>query len=361
MPSWLNWGPADPAPAYNHRGPAALHEEPMTSRKAWLHFSVASLSVLLFFGARAADSSPPPAVEPFRLATGDVIVFAGGTNTVRAGKAGFLETLLTRRFADVRPQFRDLSWEGDTVFRQATVDDRWREEAFGDWSQQLQRVRATVVFAQYGQLEALQGKEGLAEFVAAYESLLTRFAEPSNATAKKRRIVLISPTPFEEARPPLPDLSNRNGDLQLYVDAIRGIAARRGFHFVDVFSRLVLSETKLALTTNGMHLLPQAQPVFATLAARELGDGRLLDKQPEIKAARLHPELEELRQALATKNRLWFDYWRPANWKCLFGDDSKRVFGRGTESHPSFREEWEQYPALIAAAEERIWSAAKAK
>jgi len=343
----------------------------MTSRKAWLHFSVASLSVLLVWGAQAADSSPTPSVEPFRLGTGDVVVFAGGTNTVRGGKAGFLETLLTRRFADVRPQFRDLSWEGDTVFRQATVADRWREEAFGDWPDQLQRVGATVIFAQYGQLEALRGQEGLGEFVAAYESLLTRLSEPASRTAKRRRVVLISPTPFEKARPHLPDLSKRNADLRLYVDAIRGIAARRGFHFVDVFSRFAASEPKPALTTNGMHLLPQAHPVFATLAARQLGDGHLGDGHPgdghvgeeqrEKKAAGLDPAFEALRQAVATKNRLWFDYWRPANWKCLFGDDSGRVFGRATESYPNFREEWEQYPTLIATAEEQIWSVASAK
>jgi len=56
--------------------------------------------------------------EPFKLVSGDVVVLAGGTNTVRAGKGGHLETLLTRRFADAAPRFRDLSWEGDTVLQQ---------------------------------------------------------------------------------------------------------------------------------------------------------------------------------------------------------------------------------------------------
>jgi hypothetical protein len=50
-------------------------------------------------------------------------------------------------------------------------------------------------------------------------------------------------------------------------------------------------------------------------------------------------------------HRLWYDYWRPANWKCLFGDDGKRVFSNAAEGLPSFKEEWETFPALIETVE----------
>ena len=58
----------------------------------------------------------------------DVVVFVGGANMLHLQQAGYLETMLTRAFAAGRPRFRDLSWEADTVFRQGTVIERWRED-----------------------------------------------------------------------------------------------------------------------------------------------------------------------------------------------------------------------------------------
>jgi len=42
-----------------------------------------------------------------------------------------------------------LSWEADTVFRQATVIERWRTDGFGKRDDQLKWVGATVVVAQF--------------------------------------------------------------------------------------------------------------------------------------------------------------------------------------------------------------------
>lgn len=283
--------------------------------------------------------------EPFKLVKGDVIAFTGGTNAVRADKAGCLEALLTRRFAGASLRFRDLSWEGDTVFRQSTVSDRWREEAFGGWSEQLRRVEATVMFAQFGQIEALRGKEGLKEFVAAYERLIDVFMKCT------QRVVLISPTPFEKTAPLQPDLSKRNADLELYVGAIGKIAQRRGLDFVDVFTRFAKSQNEVTLTSNGMHVSPEAQRIVALAITRALGDT----------VTEFGTSFESLRAAVATKNTLWFEYWRPANWKCLFGDDSNRVFGRAAGDHPTFMEKWATYPVLIAKAEKNIWRLASGK
>ena len=279
----------------------------------------------------------------FDLRAGDVVVFAGGTNMVRAGKAGHLETLLTMVTVAARPRFRDLSWEGDTVFHQGTVAERWRKGHLGDWPGQLGRVGATVILTQFGQLEALRGRAGLEEFSRAYHSLLDEFQK------RTRRIVLISPTPFEKAAPPLPDLSTRNADLRLYVEAIRDIAKQRGYRFVDVFSSFADSRSgRPRLTSNGMHLTPAAHQVVAQAVAAELG---VLPRR----------DLEELRAAVVEKHRLGYDYWRPANWKCLYGDDGERIFGQAAGEYPSFRDEWKKFPALILAAEERVWTLAEAR
>ena len=90
-----------------------------------------------------------------------MVVLAGGTDMAYLQRAGYLETILTDAFAEVHPTFRDLSWEADTVFRQGSSLERWREDGFGDWDAQLERVGATVVIAQYGKPESMTGSEGL--------------------------------------------------------------------------------------------------------------------------------------------------------------------------------------------------------
>jgi len=70
------------------------------------------------------------------------------------------------------------------------------------------------------------------------------------------------------------------------------------------------------------------------------------------------PNLEPLRQAVIEKHRLWYDYWRPANWKLLYGDDAERQFTRGGKDDIPFKEEWLKLIPLTAKAEERVWTIA---
>ena len=58
---------------------------------------------------------------PLKLGEGDVVAFVGGTDMVRMQKDGRLEAALTHRFMKVRPKFRDLAWDGDTVYFQSTI------------------------------------------------------------------------------------------------------------------------------------------------------------------------------------------------------------------------------------------------
>jgi hypothetical protein len=66
------------------------------------------------------------------------------------------------------------------------------------------------------------------------------------------------------------------------------------------------------------------------------------------------PTYEQIRSTVREKHRLWVEYWRPTNWKCIFGDDSKRIFSKASHGRPSIQEEWATYPALIQAAENAI-------
>ena len=58
--------------------------------------------------------------------------------------------------------------------------------------------------------------------------------------------------------------------------------------------------------------------------------------------------------AIREKQRLWYDYWRPANWKLLYGDDARREFTKGGDTYIPFREEWTKLLPLVDQAEKRI-------
>ena len=117
--------------------------------------------------------------DPFRLQSDDVVVFLGGTNLLHQQQAGYLEVLMTQAFPEAKAKFRDFTWEADTVFRQGTVIERWRKDGwktkgFGDLTQQLKSTSATVIVAQFGQMEALHGVDPDV-FERGYEELLKQF------------------------------------------------------------------------------------------------------------------------------------------------------------------------------------------
>ena len=293
-------------------------------------FSLWATGVLAF----AADS-------PLKLTKDDVVVFLGGTDMVRAQRSGHLETLLTSEFRKDLPKFRDMSWEADTVFSLGTETDRWRSGGFrgikglGNLETQLANLKATVIVVQLGKNEAFRGGEGVEAFIKASDKLFGRLR------GEKRQLIVLSPTPFENANDPLyPDLRERNTDLQRYVNALRVAANDHESVFVDLFS-----DSEEGFTSNGLHVSPENQTKFALHIVAALG----------INRANGFDRLDDLLISVREKQRLWFDYWRPANWKCLFGDDNSRVFSIGNQRNvPSIRDERDKIPALIDAAERNV-------
>ncbi len=271
------------------------------------------------------------------LGEGEVVVFTGGTDMVYLARAGYLETILVDAFADRRPAFRDLSWEADTVFRQGSALERWREDGFGDWDAQLERVGATVVVAQFGKLESMAGRDGVEPFETAYGALVDGFLR------RARQVVLVSPTPFEKPTDPfLPDVSVHNRALSRYVETTRRLASERGLPFVDLFTG-----APQELTGNGVHLRAESLQQVSEMIAGKLG----IEAPPWGRLAALH-------SAVVEKQRLWFDYWRPANWKLLHGDDSTRRFTQSSHGGRSLREEWELLIGMIEDADQRVWRVA---
>lgn len=290
-----------------------------------------------FGRAQPALPLPPFANGNFSVTTNETIVFVGQENLVREQKAAELEARLTLALASQSPKFRSMAWEADTVYEQ------FREINFGDWAGQMETAGATMVVAQFGQMEALDGVGRIAEFTAAYHRLLDRFASTT------RRLVLISPMPFEK---PLashaPDLTKRNDDVRAYAEAVRAIARQRGAVFVDLFGPLNANKTEKRLTEDGVHLTEHGLREVAQTVARSLS--------LEITTP---PDLSELRAAILRKNKLWFDCWRPANWSFVYGDRVNQLFGKAGGAAPSLQTAFEKQLPLVEAADKRIHDLAK--
>jgi len=280
---------------------------------------------------------PPFASGKFTLGGNEVVVFVGQENFVRDQKAGELESILASSFAAQKPRFRSMAWEADTVYEQ------WRDLNFGSWARQLETAGATIVIAQFGQMEALDGVQRLPEFVAAYHRLLDQFA------ARTRRLVLVSPMPFEK---PLashaPDLTKHNDNVAAYVRAVRDLARQRGAAFVDLNGLFMTRNLPEHLTEDGIHLTSVGLNHVAASIALQLG-------AEENRSASIDP----LRQAIVEKNRLWFDCWRPANWSFAYGDRVAQPYGKGSGAEPSLTGEFARHRPLIEAADARIHALAR--
>ncbi|MEY2409706.1 MAG: hypothetical protein QOF48_2376 [Verrucomicrobiota bacterium] len=301
--------------------------------------------------AIAGSGATLPAAEVFHFRSHDVVAFVGGEDVVEMQRNGFLEFHLTAVHPDLKLRFRSLAFEGDTVFEQH------RQLNFPSWEKQLDRIGATVVVVQFGQLESLEGTNALPRFIAAYGKLLDRFTNGS------RRIVVISPTPFHKPPAGFPDRSEHNRTLLAFTDAIREAARTRDAYFVGLSGSTTVDIASPNPSRDGVHLSRAGQWMEACDVAAQLGVDRESARrwiQPSLPVSFL-PEPEQLRQLIIEKNRLWFDYWRPQNWAFLNGD---RTDQPSSHDHRDLKKRWfpeemEKFLPLIDAKEEEIWDRAK--
>jgi hypothetical protein len=285
------------------------------------------------------------AAEPF-FKPNDVIALIGGEDLVAASELGYFEMLLQRALPEHRLKVRSLAWEGDTVFEQN------RDLNFPSWEEQLTKVGATVVICQFGQMESFAGRENIPDFVAEYEKLLARWSD-----AGKRRVLVLEPFAFaqREILPPAEQraweisaiLRDRNDVLAEYSAAARNVAERAGAAWAAV------GEVQLRggmIQRDGCHLTRGAQAVFALDLARKLQ----LDATATSRTTSAHSRLIQL---IASKNRLWFDYWRVQNWAFLAGDRTTQPSSRDhlDPSKRWFPAEREEFLPLIETKEQDIW------
>lgn len=281
--------------------------------------------LLLVTGPAFAAETNNPSI----LRADDVIALLGGEDVAALAESGRLEAQIVRQPGLAAVKVRALAFEGDTVFEQH------RQLNYPTWEQQLDKIGATVVVAQFGQMEALRADASVDQFVASYETVVKRLA------GANRQLVLLSPTPFEKPAAPLPDRTAQNAVIEAQLPRIHALADKQGAAFVDLYRTLPDGG---GLTRDGIHLNERGLQAAAREIVKQLGLKWSPTEDPALLAL------------LAGKNRLWFNYHRPQNWAFLHGDRTEQLFSRDYRDTSVRRLvlEMEEYVPLIEAKEKEI-------
>jgi lysophospholipase L1-like esterase len=201
--------------------------------------------------------------KPFELVDGDRVVFIGNTFFERDLKYNHLETALSIRWPSRNVTFRNLGWDGDTVWAEARAEFGSAADGFNSLAKHVADLRPTVIFVAYGLSESFAGPGG----VPAFTQQLDRMLDMLSRT--QARIILLSPLRHEDLGRPLLDPAEHNRSLQLYGDAIAKVAARRSYDFVNLFD--LAGSKEQPLTENGIHLNDRGYRAATWTIERSLG------------------------------------------------------------------------------------------
>lgn len=293
---------------------------------------------------------------PFELHEGDRVIFLGDTLIERAQYHGWIELMLTTRFADRSITFRNLGWSADTPDGDSRLGlsllQAGHEPAGESWQQlvhQLEIAKPNVVFIGYGMASSFAGEAGLKHFKKNYVRLLDVIQRVSPTV----RFVLLGPVPHESLGKPWGDATNHNQQLQLYTQAIGEIAQSRHAASPSLFYKttqkpapaifipltsLQASAQAATLTDNGIHLNDHGYRALAELIEQQLFS--------DPGAWRTSPHTEILRQAILRKDEWYFHRSRPGNMAYIFGFRKKEQGANAVEIP--------QFDANISAEEARI-------
>jgi lysophospholipase L1-like esterase len=245
--------------------------------------------------------------DPLALNDGDRVVFLGNTLIEREQHYGWWELALTARFAGKSVSFRNLGWDGDTVFGQARVGYAYTRThspdvavAYKHLVDHTLSLKPTVILMAFGRNESFEGPKGLEAFTKQLNRLL------DDLSASKARVILLSPLRQGTVPPPLPSPAKANKNLRLYADAIATVAKERKLTFVDLYEAFGDIGVKEGWSDNGVHLTDRGYRETAPLLLKALG---------------LEPAngTQKARELIRKKNELYFHRWRPQNETYLFG------------------------------------------
>ena len=257
------------------------------------------------------SSADEPKEKSFELRNDDRVLFLGNSFFERALEYGYIETTLALSFPDRDITFRNVGWDGDTVFGHSRTGGRRRavfgdvEEGFQKMVEHVRLLKPSVIFLAYGANESFAGLGGVDNFKKGLQDLVEALSDSG-----KVRFVFISPLPVSPKFLPDPSyLKERNTSLTAYSKVLSTVASKLRYPFVDLLGPLSNTE----FTTNGLH--PNGKGY--RLIAEEITDQLNL---PSARIELTSSKSEELRLTIIKKNLLYFHRWRPRNDAFVYGE-----------------------------------------
>lgn len=290
--------------------------------------------------AEVTEPAPPFPVANQRLKfeprPGETITWIGGTEVVDLDRHGILEAALHLAYPELGLRWRNLAWQGDTVYRQARPMYFYTEASDpqpGSIPDHRERTEPGIVFLAFGKMESMEGPERLSDFTAAYAKMI------DDLLPLTKRIVLVEPPPFFESGPNAALSGRRNTVLSTYVEVIERLAGERDLLFLRSGAGW-----NAGMSDNGVHLNEAGHRLFAKALCDQIGAGQRQEESPS------------LLDAIGRKNLLWQQYYRPSNWAFLFGDRQHVPASRDDKNRDErwFVREIDVLPGLIAEAENDI-------
>ena len=256
--------------------------------------------------------------DTFELRDGDRVIFLGNSFFERAIDYGVIETMWSIRWPDRNISFRNVGWDGDTVYGHSRAGGRRRavfgdaEEGFQELVAHVDRLKPTVIVLAYGLNESFDGTEGESKFAAGLRRLVAELSDD------QVRFVFFSTVPLQSdsgqdslLRSAVErHIAERNDQLTNYNTIIQEVANDGKYPFVDLFTPLLHSNE--LLTENGIHLNRVGYERIAKITAEQL-----TFPPPKITSSE---QIESIREAVAKKNRLYFHRWRPRNDAFVYGE-----------------------------------------
>lgn len=302
---------------------------------------VTLLPVLLFLFTSIPQQ--PAHGETFELRDADRVVFLGNSFFERALNYGMIESRLSLAWPGKNIRFRNLGWDGDTVYGHARAGGR-RRAVFGDPAEGFERMvdhlkswSPTVVFLAYGYNESFDEEAGLGPFRAQLQRLISALESPTT------RFVLISPTFLETGfgsslQNPQVDahVEHRNKWISKYAEVLADVAAKGHHRYVDLTK---ITQQQRQFTENGIHLSSAGYQVAAGEIASQLEIPKAAVNEPSRDA-------KQLRRLIVRKNTLYFHRWRPRN--------DAFVFGERKDEQKTAQQEPQQFEAFINTEEHQI-------
>jgi mono/diheme cytochrome c family protein/glucose/arabinose dehydrogenase len=302
--------------------------------------------------------SSPPEEGLLDVETDKRIVLIGNNLCSRMSYAGHFETALYQTYPDARLSVRNMCDPGNTAgFRpHASRVSPWAFPGAQDYNPTVSRnssseghfptedewldsLNADVILAFFGLNESYSGPAGLTNFALELDSFFRHTQAQRYNGVSAPQLVLIGPLAYENASElNLPDGVSENENIELYVQAMRDMAADNAVPFIDLYevSKEWMAEGRL--TTDGITLTDSGYRKLAAYLTE-----RLTGREVE-------PTDEALLAAVREKNRLWLYDFKMPNGVHVYG---RRFKPYGPDNYPY---EITKVRQMTRNREEAIWA-----